>query len=145
MFCYFSCSIDDESLDDGHSYTPKAIFSYLTRLMYHRCVCVCVCVCMCVCVSACACARACVCGMCVCMHVRVCVCVCGMCECVHVCACICVCTCACPCVVCVHGRARVCVQVMFLISSHFVHLLISTLQEKSVQSVMDHMGCRRLS
>ncbi|XP_065884147.1 proteasome subunit beta type-4-like [Dysidea avara] len=28
--------IDDEALDDGHSYTPKALFSYLTRLMYHR-------------------------------------------------------------------------------------------------------------
>ena len=71
MFCYISCSIDDESLDDGHSYTPKAIFSYLTRLMYHRCVCVCVCV------------RA---RACVCVHVCLCVCVC-----VRACVCVCVC------------------------------------------------------
>ena len=33
---FTECRIDDEALDNGHSYTPKAIFSYLTRLMYHR-------------------------------------------------------------------------------------------------------------
>ena len=36
---FTECRIDDEALDDGHSYTPKTIFSYLTRLMYHRYVC----------------------------------------------------------------------------------------------------------
>ena len=41
-----SCSIDDEALDDGHSFTPKAIFSYLTRLMYHRYVVETVCTCV---------------------------------------------------------------------------------------------------
>ena len=34
-------SIDDEVLDDGHSYTPKAVFSYLTVPQ------VCVCISMC--------------------------------------------------------------------------------------------------
>lgn len=28
--------IDDECLDDGHGYTPQALFSWLTRVMYNR-------------------------------------------------------------------------------------------------------------
>ena len=28
--------IDSDSLDDGHSYTPKSVFSWLTRVMYNR-------------------------------------------------------------------------------------------------------------
>ncbi|XP_072173606.1 proteasome subunit beta type-4-like [Diadema setosum] len=28
--------IDDECLNDGHSFTPKALFSWLTRVMYNR-------------------------------------------------------------------------------------------------------------
>ena len=58
MCVFTACRIDDEALDDGHSYTPKAIFSYLTRLMYRRYVgIVCVCMCACACVRACVCVR----------------------------------------------------------------------------------------
>lgn len=32
----FSVSIDEELLGDGHSYSPKAVHSWLTRVMYNR-------------------------------------------------------------------------------------------------------------
>lgn len=32
----FSSSIDEELLGDGHSYSPRAIHSWLTRAMYSR-------------------------------------------------------------------------------------------------------------
>lgn len=35
MLCFW-CSIDEELLGDGHSYTPKAVHSWLTRVMYNR-------------------------------------------------------------------------------------------------------------
>lgn len=30
------CSIEDKANDDGHEMSPKSVFSYLTRLMYHQ-------------------------------------------------------------------------------------------------------------
>ena len=70
-------SIDDEALDDGHSYTPKAIFSYLTRLMYHRYVgIVCGCV-QCVSIHVCRWVWVYVCFVCIhVMHASMCVCTC---------------------------------------------------------------------
>ena len=29
-------SIESDSLDDGHHYAPKSLFSWLTRVMYNR-------------------------------------------------------------------------------------------------------------
>lgn len=34
--CLVVGSIDEELLGDGHSYSPKAIHSWLTRVMYNR-------------------------------------------------------------------------------------------------------------
>lgn len=34
--CCFAVSVDEELLGDGHSYSPKAIHSWLTRVMYNR-------------------------------------------------------------------------------------------------------------
>lgn len=31
-----TCRIESDSLDDGHKYTPKSLFSWLTRFMYNR-------------------------------------------------------------------------------------------------------------
>ena len=32
----FLSSIESDSLNDGHHYTPKSLFSWLTRVMYNR-------------------------------------------------------------------------------------------------------------
>jgi len=35
-FCCARTRIDEECLADGFSYTPKALFSWMTRVMYNR-------------------------------------------------------------------------------------------------------------
>ena len=36
LLCVCVCSIEDKANDDGHEMGPKNVFSYLTRLMYHK-------------------------------------------------------------------------------------------------------------
>lgn len=36
LFLVYLHSIEDECLDDGHGYSPKSLFSWLTRVMYNR-------------------------------------------------------------------------------------------------------------